>query len=80
MSTATLAVDSVTETMLVGKIVKVRICEVATTPHGLEYHVEYMGDRICLDFGEKWYVEGGYRFTTRQVNIDRAAEWRAKGY
>lgn len=77
---AALAIGDVTETMLVGKIVKVLVREVTTTTTGPEYDVEYLGERVCLDFGERWYADTGYRFKTRPVNVNRAAEWRAKGY
>ena len=77
---ATLAVGDVTETMLVGKIAKVVIREITTTTTGIEYDVEYLGERMCLDFGQNWYADTGYRFKTRDMNITCAAEWRAKGY
>ena len=77
---AILAIGDVVETMLVGKIVKVRVQEITHTTSGIEYGVAYLGGRICLDFGENWYIHDGYQFTTRPVNIARAAEWRAKGF
>lgn len=42
---------------------------------GASYDVVYIGnEKVCLDFGQKWYAEKGMRFLAHQVHIDRAKE------
>jgi hypothetical protein len=41
-------------------------------------HHDSGSQRLCLDFGQKWYISIGETFTARQTQIDRAAYWLAK--
>lgn len=72
-----------TFTMNMGRIVPVRIIKQVEpiTPVDTEYLVEYIGTaRVCLDWGQNWYLNPGNQFRTRPVNITRAAELKAAGY
>jgi hypothetical protein len=80
-----LAAGTITESMIVGKRLPVEILKVVNeNPDywlGAEYSVKYVGDKkVCLDFGQNWYIHPGETTTVHQGNIDRAAEWKAKGY
>ena len=80
--TTVLAVGTVTESMWSGFRVPVVILKVVPVKGwmGVEYRVRYTGPRKCLDLGLNWYASPGDEFSTRQVNIDRAAEIKAAGY
>jgi hypothetical protein len=74
----TLAPGTITYAMECGRALEVCIIG----PHeddggwmGNSYDVVYIGnERVCLDFGQNWYAEKGYRFKAHQVHIDRAKE------
>ena len=34
--------------------------------------------RLCLDFGQNWFISLGETFTARQAQVDRAAYWLTK--
>lgn len=72
-------------TMNMGQVVPVKVLK--RTEHspdywlGDEYLVEYTGKgRICLDFGQNWYLNKGDTFRTRKGSMDRALEWMAEKY
>lgn len=75
-----LPIGTKTVTMLSGFDVPIEILEAGTSEGlkpfeqwlGVVYKVRYLGTRKCLDFGQDWWIENGFEFHTRQVNIDRA--------
>lgn len=71
-------------TMNMGNVVPVRVLENTGKTFGVlgdEYRVRYIGtEPICLDFGQNWFLHPGDVFVTRKVNMDRALEWKARGY
>lgn len=72
-----------TFTMNMGKIVPVRIIKRVEpiAPVDTEYLVEYIGtERVCLDWGQNWFLNPGTYFRTRPINIDRAMMLKSGGY
>jgi hypothetical protein len=71
-------------TMQMGKVVPVRVLEKTGDSDGWmgnEYRVRYTGtEKVCLDFGQNWYLNPGAVFHTRKANMDSALEWMAEKY
>jgi hypothetical protein len=71
-------------TMNMGKVVPIRVLEKTGDSDGWmgnEYRVRYTGtEKVCLDYGQNWYLNPGDVFLTRKVNMDSALEWLAKKY
>ncbi len=69
----------VISTMLAGHLVDCEIIEQATfekptiTCRFIRHH-DSGTENLCLDFGQGWNIRRGEEFTTRLVNIQRAAE------
>jgi len=79
MSNDTIPNGTVTFSMLMGRVMEVKI--LSSTDNypdswmGREYRVEYVGSkRHCLDMGQNWYAEKGMKFTTRTCNINAAVK------
>ena len=64
-------------TMLVGHVVTAKVLKIGngTFTCAFLHHTESGAKRLCLDFGQNWYVDSGYEFTCTQVQIDRATYW-----
>lgn len=80
-----LSIGTKTETMICGFICPVEIIgrnvEVVSAGDELViYRVKYLGEKKCVDIGNNTYIFPGYETNTRPMNINRAAEWRSKGY
>jgi hypothetical protein len=80
-----LPVGTKTVSMISGFSLPVEIVERTSEAKGFllgcEYKARYIGEKnVCLDFGQNWFARPGDIFTIRQGNIDRALEWKAKGY
>ena len=76
-------------TMEMGRVVPVRVLscmdkclsENQRFWMGAEYKVRYTGtEKVCLDYGQNWYLNPGDEFVTRKVNMDSALEWIAEKY
>jgi hypothetical protein len=72
-------------TMEMGRVVPVRVLEKTKDADGYwlgdEFRVRYTGtEKVCLDYGQNWYLNPGAVFLTRKGNMDRALEWIAEKY
>ncbi len=72
-------------TMKMGKVVPVRVLERTKDGGdfwmGDEFRVTYTGtEKMCLDFGQNWYLYPGDTFVTRKACMDSALEWLAEKY
>jgi len=84
MNTNKIPIGTKTFTMNMGKAVAVEILsqnDEAAGWLGSEYRVRYTGtEKVCLDYGQNWWLNTGDEFTTRAVNIDTAIGYKKKGY
>ena len=84
MNTNKLPIGTKTFTMNMGKAVAVEILSQNDTSAGWlgsEYRVRYTGtEKVCLDFGQNWWLKPGDEFGTRAVNIDTALDYKRRGY
>lgn len=72
-----------TYTMNAGRCVPVKVLSLVGEGGwmGLEWLVRYTGEQaVCLDYGQKWYLNPGDTFRTHKVNMDTALEWIAEKY
>lgn len=85
-------IGTVVEIMCHGHVVKAKVLGVKQTyagspagdPARFEYECEFIAHhrsgatRLCLDFGQDWYIDAGETFMAGETQIERAAEWLAK--
>ena len=82
MNTKPLTPGTLTHTMECGHVLEVVVIgsQPAEGWMGDEYDVVYVGEKkVCLDFGQNWFAEKGYRFTARQIHFDTAKKHLANG-
>jgi hypothetical protein len=68
-----------TETMNMGFRVPVEILSSVEKAGEYLYHVQYLGERQCLDFGANCFINKGDTFHTRRINMERAQKWIEMG-
>jgi hypothetical protein len=76
---------TITYAMECGRPLEVVIVGSTTCCHSwagtVQYDVVYIGnEKVCLDFGQNWFAEKGYRFKAHPIHIARALELKAAGY
>ena len=79
----TLAPGTITYAMECGRPLEVCIVKLRGDDGGwmgASYDVVYIGnEKVCLDFGQNWFAEKGYRFQARQIHFDTAKKHLANG-